>query len=101
MPTYDYLDTVTGETLTVEQRITDEPFTHYAPHAKAFFRSSPSVGDAGGKCHRVKRQISAESGGFRLVRGDSGGWGADGYSKKPHERQNEAILGRKLTKPAT
>lgn len=48
----------------------------------------------------VKRLISAESGGFRLVEGASGGWASTGYALAPHKRQAEATLGRKLTKRA-
>lgn len=49
---------------------------------------------------QVKRLISSESGGFRLVEGPSGGWATTGYALAPHKRQAEAILGKKLTKRA-
>lgn len=82
MPTYDYK--------------CDECGTVEASHSiKApALTECPQCGRA---CTRL---ISRESGGFRLVRGPSGGWGNDGYSLKPHERLNEHLLGRKLTKPA-
>lgn len=99
--TYEYKDLVTGKIHDVQQRITDEPHTHL--NAK----DGSWLCDASGKLrrsrewHPVKRQISVESGGFRLVRGESGGWSESGYSKKEHERIAEKQLGRKLTKAAT
>lgn len=47
----------------------------------------------------VKRLISGVPG-VTFIAGPSGGWSETGYSKKPEHRQAEAILGRKLHKPA-
>lgn len=47
----------------------------------------------------VTRLISAQSGGFRLVSGPSGGWARDGYSLPEGKRWAEKTLGRRLLPP--
>lgn len=78
--TYEYLVIATGETVTVEQRITEPAHT---------------VLEIDGELRAVKRLISAESGGFRLVSGPSGGWSSTGYAPTIQQRKAEAKLGRK------
>lgn len=110
--TYEYQDLVTGEIFEVQQSIKDPPFTHRVGdvlsrvaeehEAKPLdvanleeWVSSKHVP------HPVKRLISADSGGFRLVSGESGGWASSGYGHKPHELDAMRTLGRKLVKPAS
>lgn len=58
---------------------------------------SPALTEHNGR--PCKRLISAESGGFRLVAGASGGWASTGYSVPEGHRWAESQLGRKLNKP--
>lgn len=80
--TYEYLVISTGETVTVEQRITEPAHT---------------VLEIDGELRSVKRLISAESGGFRLVSGPSGGWSSGGYAPTVQQRKYEAKTGLKRT----
>lgn len=52
-----------------------------------------------GEWHLVRRVISAPAP-VHFKDGPSGGWSSTGYAKRPHERQAEQTLGRKLTKAA-
>jgi putative FmdB family regulatory protein len=45
-----------------------------------------------------KRLISADSGGFRLVSGSSGGWSSTGYGHTPGQLDAMRTLGRPLLK---
>lgn len=83
--TYEYLVIATGQVVEVQQRISEPAHT---------------VLEVDGELVSVKRLISAESGGFRLVSGASGGWGSQGYSKPEHERKAEQVLGRPLLRAA-
>lgn len=101
--TYEYRDLVTGETFEVEQRISEPAFTHRhytsgAWHYAPAYSSSSKALESIAENHPVKRLISAQNGGFRLVSGDSGGWASQGYSKPENQRKAEATLGRKLVK---
>lgn len=82
MPTYTY-ECAAGAEFEHEARIT-------APALK----ECPVCG----KC-TPKRLITGAPG-VHLISGDAGGWSNTGYSKAPHERQAEQILGRKLVKAA-
>lgn len=84
MPTYDYEVITTGQIVQVEQRITEPAHT---------------VLDIDGELRTVRRLISGAPK-AHLIAGDTGGWSSSGYSKKPHERRAEAVLGRKLVKAA-
>jgi hypothetical protein len=92
--TYDYVDLVNGDVHEVQQKITDKAWTHV--HDGVWLACLPGSTEPHG-AHPVKRLISAESGGFRLVSGPSGGWGQQGYSKTPQQRSYEAKTGRKTT----
>lgn len=83
MPTYDYL-LETGETIQVPQRITDDAL-------KTIFHD--------GRFLACKRLITGAPA-VHFIEGPSGGWANTGYSKREHERQAEATLGRKLIKSA-
>lgn len=94
--TYEYQDLVTGKTLTTEQRITDEAFTHH--------RRGEWLHDQSGKLsprmwHPVKRLISGAPP-FQLISGPSGSWGDGGYALTPAQRKAEMKLGRKVTRRA-
>lgn len=80
--TYDY-QCAAGAEFEVEQKMSDPKLTE-----------CPLCGNC-----TPKRLISAESGGFRLVSGASGGWASSGYSKPEGHRQAEQMLGRKLHQP--
>lgn len=109
--TYEYQDLVTGEVIEVQQRITDPPFTHRVDGvlvrvAQEHEASKSQVSDAEfeltkSDAHPVKRLISSQSGGFRLVSGDSGGWSESGYGHTPGQLSAMRTLGRKLTPRAS
>lgn len=82
--TYEYEVVGTGQVIEVQQSIKEDAHT---------------VLEVDGELVSVRRLISSKSGGFRLVPGASGGWSDSGYSKRPHQRQAEAALGRSLIKP--
>jgi putative FmdB family regulatory protein len=82
MPTYTY-ECAAGVEFEREQRITEAPL-----------KTCPVCE----KC-TPKRLITGAPG-VHLISGDAGGWSSTGYSKAPHERRAEQILGRKLVKAA-
>lgn len=109
--TYEYQDLITGEVFEVQQRISEPAFTHrigekllrvaqeheaaeLPPLEQSFTLSEQ-------KAHPVKRLISAQSGGFRLVSGDSGGWSESGYGHTPGQLSAMRTLGRKLHRPVS
>lgn len=92
--TYEYLDTVTGETRTVQQRITDAPFTHYNPTVGEWERARDGV-RLSCRYHAVKRLISGAPT-FALIPGAAGGWASEGYSQPLNFRKAEAKLGHRV-----
>lgn len=84
MPTYTYRIIATGETVEVEHGIKEKAW---------------DVIEVDGEWKACERLISGAPG-VHFVDGPSGGWSSTGYSKRPHERQAESILGRKLVKAA-
>lgn len=100
MPSYEYLDTVTGKTHQVEQRISDSRFTHYSQAQDAWL----VISDAAArkfieKLHPVKRLISGAPA-VQFISGPSGGWSDSGYALTPAQRKAEAKLGRRVTRRA-
>ena len=89
--TYEYEDQVTGETLTVEQRISDEPFRWYDPKEDRFVHGMKALS----RWHPVKRLISGAPE-FNLIPGASGGWANEGYSTPENFRRAEKRLGHKV-----
>lgn len=83
--TYLYEIISTGETIEVEQKITEPAHT---------------VLEIDGELHTVRRLISGVPS-FTLVSGASGGWSSTGYAKPENQRQAEQVLGRPLNKPAS
>lgn len=87
MPTYDY-EILEGEHVgkTIELR-----------HSIA----APAEDHAIVNGERVKvRRVISSAPLVHFIDGPSGGWSSTGYSKREHERQAEAVLGRKLVKAA-
>lgn len=99
MPTYEYLDTVTGETVTTEQRITDEAFTRYSPSLDAWGGPGFERTFRPPQWHPVKRLISGAPA-VQFISGPSGGWSDSGYALTPAQRKAEMKLGRKVTRRA-
>jgi hypothetical protein len=88
MPTYMYQVGDTRETIEVEQRITDTPFTHKGPQGLVRlpeFAGQPCLGNSGdgsgeGASEVIMpvRRLIAGSTRFLLL---GGGWAESGYSK--------------------
>lgn len=95
MPAYEYLDTVTGETLTTEQRISDKAFAWYDAKLKEFHHGMKALS----RYHAVKRLISGAPA-VQFISGPSGGWSQTGYALTEPQRKAESKLGRKVTRRA-
>lgn len=78
--TYEYEVIKTGQIIEVQQRITEDAHT---------------VLEIDGELMSVRRLISKESGGFRLVSGESGGWASSGYARPDNFLKFEKEMGRR------
>lgn len=95
---YEYQDLVTGKTLSVEQRITADAYSHVSAKDGSWLH------DQSGKLsarlwHPVKRLISGAPA-VQFISGPSGGWSQSGYALTPAQRKAEHKLGRRVTKRA-